>query len=72
MKAPFIVNDPPHGPERIYNTLRLAHALTNRYRSNDRGSPASIHSSTSRAWSSRKPKDDTPRISPLIRRLLTQ
>jgi uncharacterized protein involved in oxidation of intracellular sulfur len=24
----FIVNDPPYGTERVYNALRLAHALT--------------------------------------------
>lgn len=23
----FIVNDPPYGTERVYNALRLAHAL---------------------------------------------
>jgi uncharacterized protein involved in oxidation of intracellular sulfur len=28
MKALFIVNDPPYGAERIYNALRLAHAMT--------------------------------------------
>ncbi len=27
MKALFILNDPPYGTERIYNALRLAHAL---------------------------------------------
>jgi uncharacterized protein involved in oxidation of intracellular sulfur len=27
MKALFILNDPPYGTERIYNVLRLAHAL---------------------------------------------
>ncbi len=27
MKALFIVNDPPYGTERVYNTLRLAQAL---------------------------------------------
>ena len=27
MKALFIVNDPPYGTERLYNALRLAHAL---------------------------------------------
>jgi uncharacterized protein involved in oxidation of intracellular sulfur len=27
MKALFIVNDPPYGTERVYNALRLAHAL---------------------------------------------
>jgi uncharacterized protein involved in oxidation of intracellular sulfur len=28
MKTLFIVNDPPYGTERVYNALRLAHALT--------------------------------------------
>lgn len=27
MKILFIVNDPPYGSERVYNALRLAHAL---------------------------------------------
>jgi uncharacterized protein involved in oxidation of intracellular sulfur len=27
MKALFIINDPPYGTERVYNSLRLAHAL---------------------------------------------
>jgi uncharacterized protein involved in oxidation of intracellular sulfur len=27
MKNLFIVNDPPYGTERVYNALRLAHAL---------------------------------------------
>src|SRR5512145_2416531 len=27
MKALFIFNDPPYGTERVYNALRLAHAL---------------------------------------------
>ncbi|MDO9295182.1 DsrE/DsrF/TusD sulfur relay family protein [Bradyrhizobium sp.] len=27
MKGLFIVNDPPYGTERVYNALRLAHAL---------------------------------------------
>jgi len=27
MKILFIVNDPPYGTERVYNALRLAHAL---------------------------------------------
>ncbi len=27
MKILLIVNDPPYGTERVYNTLRLAHAL---------------------------------------------
>jgi uncharacterized protein involved in oxidation of intracellular sulfur len=27
MKALFILNDPPYGSERTYNTLRLARAL---------------------------------------------
>lgn len=27
MKALFIINDPPYGTERLYNALRLAHAL---------------------------------------------
>lgn len=27
MKALFIINDPPYGTERVYNALRLAHAL---------------------------------------------
>jgi uncharacterized protein involved in oxidation of intracellular sulfur len=30
MKALFIVNDPPYGTERVYNALRLAHALLKR------------------------------------------
>ena len=27
MKTPFNLNDPPYGTERVYNALRLAHAL---------------------------------------------
>lgn len=27
MKILFIINDPPYGSERVYNALRLAHAL---------------------------------------------
>ena len=27
MRTLFIVNDPPYGSERVYNALRLAHAL---------------------------------------------
>ena len=27
MKVLFILNDPPYGTERVYNALRLAHAL---------------------------------------------
>ena len=27
MRTLFIVNDPPYGTERVYNSLRLAHAL---------------------------------------------
>jgi uncharacterized protein involved in oxidation of intracellular sulfur len=30
MKSLFIVNDPPYGTERVYNALRLAHALIRR------------------------------------------
>jgi hypothetical protein len=30
MKSLFIVNDPPYGTERVYNALRLAHALIKR------------------------------------------
>ena len=28
MKVLFIINDPPYGTERVYNALRLAHALS--------------------------------------------
>ena len=28
MRTLFILNDPPYGTERVYNALRLAHALT--------------------------------------------
>jgi uncharacterized protein involved in oxidation of intracellular sulfur len=27
MKTLFIINDPPYGTERVYNALRIAHAL---------------------------------------------
>ncbi len=27
MKILFVINDPPYGTERIYNALRLAHAM---------------------------------------------
>jgi uncharacterized protein involved in oxidation of intracellular sulfur len=27
MKSVFIINDPPYGTERVYNALRVAHAL---------------------------------------------
>jgi len=27
MKVLFIINEPPYGTERVYNALRLAHAL---------------------------------------------
>lgn len=30
MKSLFIVNDPPYGTERVYDALRLAHALVKR------------------------------------------
>ena len=30
MKSLFIVNDAPYGAERVYNALRLAHALVKR------------------------------------------
>jgi uncharacterized protein involved in oxidation of intracellular sulfur len=30
MKTLFIINDPPYGTERVYNALRLAHALLKR------------------------------------------
>lgn len=30
MKALIIINDPPYGTERLYNGLRLAHALIKR------------------------------------------
>jgi uncharacterized protein involved in oxidation of intracellular sulfur len=30
MKGLFIINDPPYGSERVYNALRLAHALIKR------------------------------------------
>jgi uncharacterized protein involved in oxidation of intracellular sulfur len=30
MKALFLINDPPYGTERVYNALRLAHALLKR------------------------------------------
>jgi uncharacterized protein involved in oxidation of intracellular sulfur len=30
MKVLFILNDAPYGSERVYNVLRLAHALTKR------------------------------------------
>lgn len=30
MKSLLIVNDPPYGTERLYNALRLAHALIKR------------------------------------------
>jgi len=30
MKSLFIINDPPYGTERVFNALRLAHALLKR------------------------------------------
>ena len=30
MKGLFIINDPPYGTERVYNALRLVHALLKR------------------------------------------
>lgn len=30
MRTLFILNDPPYGSERVYNALRLAHALMKR------------------------------------------
>ena len=30
MRALFVINDPPYGTERVYNALRLAHALLKR------------------------------------------
>jgi len=30
MRVLFIINDPPYGTERVYNALRLAHALVKR------------------------------------------
>jgi sulfur relay (sulfurtransferase) complex TusBCD TusD component (DsrE family) len=35
MKILFIANDPPYGTERVYNALRLAHALVKREPSAD-------------------------------------
>lgn len=35
MKILFIANDPPYGTERVYNALRLAHALAKREPSAD-------------------------------------
>jgi sulfur relay (sulfurtransferase) complex TusBCD TusD component (DsrE family) len=32
MKTLFILNDPPYGTERVYNGLRLAHALLKKSR----------------------------------------
>jgi uncharacterized protein involved in oxidation of intracellular sulfur len=36
MNTLFILNDPPHGTERCYNALRLAHALVKK------GSPTEV------------------------------
>jgi uncharacterized protein involved in oxidation of intracellular sulfur len=30
MKVLFVINDPPYGTERVYNALRLGHALLKR------------------------------------------
>lgn len=30
MKILFLINDPPYGTERVYNAIRLAHALLKR------------------------------------------
>jgi len=30
MKSLFIINEPPYGTERVYNALRVAHALIKR------------------------------------------
>lgn len=30
MKILFVINDPPYGTERVYNAVRLAHALLKR------------------------------------------
>lgn len=30
MRTLFIINDPPYGTERVYNAIRLAHALLKR------------------------------------------
>jgi uncharacterized protein involved in oxidation of intracellular sulfur len=30
MKSLFVINDPPYGTERVYNALRLVHALIKR------------------------------------------
>jgi uncharacterized protein involved in oxidation of intracellular sulfur len=35
MKILFIINDPPYGTERVYNALRVAHALTKRDAANE-------------------------------------
>ncbi|HEX9768347.1 MAG TPA: DsrE family protein [Kiloniellales bacterium] len=35
MHTLFIVNDPPYGTERLYNALRLAHALIKRDSASD-------------------------------------
>jgi uncharacterized protein involved in oxidation of intracellular sulfur len=35
VKILFIVNDPPYGTERVYNALRLAHALAKHNTTND-------------------------------------
>ena len=31
MKTLFVINDPPYGTERLYNGLRLAHALIKKH-----------------------------------------
>lgn len=38
MKSVLILNDPPYGTERVYNGLRLAHALAK----NDPGAPITV------------------------------
>ena len=35
MKTLFVINDPPYGTERVYNALRLAHALLKRRESTE-------------------------------------
>ena len=35
MKTLFVINDPPYGTERVYNALRLAHALLKRAESTE-------------------------------------
>ena len=70
MKSLFIINDPPYGTERVYNALRLAHALVKK-------EPLSeitvflMADAVLAAKSSQKPPDGFYNIERMLKRVLS-